>query len=119
MKKVLLALALPVLLLTGCASGGYYGYDDGYYPGYYGGDSYYGGPAIDVGIYNSGHGGYYQHHDYHHDNGYHSSVAYQHSGSTRSYHASGTRVASSGMSHSSGHSGGGRTAAASVSAGHH
>ena len=35
MKSILLAaLALPVILLTGCASGPYYGYDDG--PGYYG-----------------------------------------------------------------------------------
>jgi len=120
MKSGLLALALPVILLTGCTSGGYYGDNGpGYYPGYYGGDYYTGGPSLDVGIYsggNYGHGGYY-HHDYrHNDNGYHTAVASR--GSTRSFHASGSRVASANVSHASGHSGGGRTASVSASAGH-
>jgi hypothetical protein len=120
MKPVLLALALPVLLLTGCASGGYYGYDDGYYPGYYGGDYYYGGPSVDVALYDRDHD-YYHHHDgggyRHYDSGYRGSVASR--GSTGGFHSGGTRVASSGVGHSSGHSGGGRSASAHASAGHH
>jgi hypothetical protein len=107
-------LALPVVLLAGCAGGGYYGYDGGsYYPGYYGGDYYGGGPVVDVGVYGSGRG--YYHHDYHHyDSGNRTSVASRSSGS---YH-SGARVASASVSHASGHSGGGRTASVSASAGH-
>jgi hypothetical protein len=116
MKTGLLALALPVVLLTGCASGGYYGYDGGpgYYPGYYGGDYYAGGPVVDVGVYGSGHGGYYHHDERHYDSNYRTAVASR--GSTSSFHASGTRVASA--SHYSGHAGSSHTASASVSAGH-
>jgi hypothetical protein len=107
MKPIFLALALPILL-TGCAA--YVGdYGPGY-PGYYDG-YYYGGPAVDVGFYSYGRGGYY-HHDYHHyDTASHGAVAYR-----GSYHASGHAFA--GVSHASGHSGGGGGRSASVSMGH-
>ena len=90
MKPILLTLAFPIILLTGCAGTGYYS-SDGYYgsgypgPGYYDG-GYYGSPIVDVGFY--GYGGGYYHHGYngynHYDSGYrHAAVASSgfHSGS--------------------------------------
>ena len=102
MKRMSLALVLP-LLLTGCAA--YVGdYGPGY-PGYY--DGYdYGGPGY-VGIYSYNRG--YYHHDYHHyDTGSRgSAVAYRGSSHVGSSHA----VAS--VSRSGGHSGGCRSASVS------
>jgi hypothetical protein len=108
MKPLLLALALPVLALTGCATGGYYGYDSGYYgPGYAYGPGYYGGPDVGIAYYGGGHydgGGYYRGgfaHDYHH-----TSVSDHRSFATASHTSSfhtGTRVASThSVSHASG-----------------
>ena len=114
MKPLVLALALPVLL-TGCAA--YVGDAGPGYPGYYDGGYAYGGPAVDVGFYSSGSGGYYNRGGgYHHyDSGYHhnggsSAVAYH--GASRS---NGTHVAS--VSHSGGGRSGGASHSASVSSG--
>jgi hypothetical protein len=114
MKPILFALALPILLLTGCAGTGYYGYDDGYYvPGYYDGGYYgYYGPSVDVGFYGSDRG--YYHHGYHHydSGGSRGSVAVR----GTSHVSGGTRTASVSRS-GGGRSGGSRSSSASVSSG--
>jgi hypothetical protein len=122
MKTMYLLLALPVIALTGCST--YVG-DAGPGPGYYGGapvvydDGYYGGPSVDVGVgyygYNRG-GGYYEH-DYHHTDNNYRSGAVASNYHTNSFHAANTRVASSNVSHASGHAGG-ASHTASASAGH-
>ena len=65
MKPILLAaVALPAVLLTGCATDvGFYDSGPGYYgPGYYAyDDGYYGGPYI--GVYGYDRGYYYHHYD--------------------------------------------------------
>ena len=114
MKPILLALALPVVALTGCST--YVGdTGPGYGGGYYADGPYYGGPAVvDVGIGGGyyGGGGYYNRGGYYH----HSDSGYHHSSSVVAFHnasrSGGTRVASVG------HSGGASHSAASASVGH-
>ena len=104
--KSLLLLAVPAILLTGCA-GTYVGADYGPgYPGYYDGYDYGGPDYVGFSYYNRG----YYHHGYNHY-----SSNYHHGTVARSSVRSGS-VAHSGRV--SGPSGGGHSASVSASAGH-
>jgi hypothetical protein len=108
MKPVLLSLALIPLLLTGCATSGYYSDYPGYYYNDYGYDpGYYGGPVVGFAFDDRDH----YHHGYHHyDSGYHHGAV----ASNGSFHSSG-HFAGSSVSHVGG--GGFHGSSASVSSG--
>lgn len=107
MKKILFSSILVPLVLTGCATTGYY--SD--YPGYYG-PAYYEGPDVGIAFV----GGDNYHHDHHYDS-YHSSYA----GSHASYHSSAHYAATSTSAHAShgSHSASVSSGTAHVSSGHH
>jgi len=112
MKSLLLSLALTPLLLTGCATSGYYSDYPGYYydgPGY----AYYDEPVVGIGFYDRE--GY--HHDYHRydTDAHHGYGGY--ASSHTAYHST-TRVASvsrSNATHASQHA----SRSVSVSSGRH